>query len=198
MKRFETIAAMLFGLAFLVQAFAVALETLLRKLFNYSLQGVDELGGYILACAAALACAVALISRAHIRIDLLHDRFPLALRLVLNALSLLAIMVCALALLRMAWTALDESLLFHATAQTPWATPLWLPQTIWLGALGIFALVAFCEVVRFIRLALARRTGDINRFYGPRGSKEELEEEIEDLQARSTMVGNLQPPAGAP
>lgn len=184
MKRFETIAAMLFGLAFLVQAFAVALETLLRKLFNYSLQGVDELGGYILACGAALACAVALISRAHIRIDLLHDRFPSGLRLLLNAVSLVAIAACSLALLRMAWIALDESLLFNATAQTPWATPLWLPQTAWFGALGIFALVAVSEIIRFIRLAVARRGADLNRIYGPRGSKEELAEELEDLQAR--------------
>lgn len=193
MKRFETIAAALFGAVFLIQALAVAVETLLRKLFNYSLQGVDELGGYLLACGAALACAVALISRAHIRIDLLHDRLPQPLRIALNGLSLLCIALCAAALLRMAWVALDESLLFNATAQTPWATPLWLPQTAWLGALGIFGAVAVFELVRFARLALAGRSRDLNHFYGPRGSKEELQEELDDLRARGVSSDPVLP-----
>lgn len=184
MKRFESIAAGLFGVLFLIQALAVAVETLSRKLFNYSLQGVDELGGYFLACGAALACAVALIGRAHIRIDLLHDRFPRWLQTGMNGLSLLGIALCAGALLRMAWIALDESMLFNATAQTPWATPLWLPQTAWLIAIGIFTVVAVLELLRFLRLLVLRRINDINRVYGPRGSKEELQEELDDLQAR--------------
>ena len=45
MKRLESLAASIFGLAFLVLAIAVTIETIMRKVFNQSLQGVDELGG---------------------------------------------------------------------------------------------------------------------------------------------------------
>jgi len=66
MKKLEGLAASIFGLAFLVLAVAVTIETVMRKVFNQSLQGVDELGGYILALAGALSFSVALVARAHI------------------------------------------------------------------------------------------------------------------------------------
>lgn len=188
MKRFESLAADLFGLLFLLLGFAVAVETILRKVFNRSLQGVDELGGYILAIGAALSFAVALSARTHIRIDLIHDHLPRFLRLLLNLLALISIAVCSVALLWMAWFAMSESAALNATAQTPWATPLKYPQALWLGALGVFTIVCGFEIVRFARLALAGRSDEIDRRYGPRGSKEELEEELQDIAARGAMA----------
>ncbi len=185
MNRLENVAAALFGTAFLVLALLVALETVMRKVFNTSLQGVDELGGYILASGSALAMAAALVSRAHIRIDLLHDLAPLALRNVLNIAGMMALSVCAFMLLRMGWIALDESILFRATAQTPWATPLRLPQTAWVIALALFLLVSLVQLLRIGMLALRGNWVAMDRIYGPRGAKEELDEEIENLKQRS-------------
>src|SRR3954452_12290968 len=119
MKKLESVAASIFGLAFLVLAIAVTAETVMRKVFNQSLQGVDELGGYILAIAGAMSFAVALVARAHIRIDIVHDHLPALLRVVLNVLASVSILVCTVAILRMAWFAYDESAALGATAQTP-------------------------------------------------------------------------------
>src|SRR5262245_26149108 len=101
MKRLETLAATVFGFAFLGLAVAVMVETIMRKVFNRSLQGVDELGGYVLAIAGAMSLTVALVSRAHIRIDLIHELLPASLRTILNVLASLSILACAAALLRM-------------------------------------------------------------------------------------------------
>jgi TRAP-type C4-dicarboxylate transport system permease small subunit len=188
MKRFESLAADLFGLLFLLLGFAVAVETILRKVFNRSLQGVDELGGYILAIGAALSFAVALAARTHIRIDLIHDRLPRVLRLLLNVLALISITACSLALLWMAWFAMSESAALNATAQTPWATPLKYPQALWLAALGVFCVVCGFEILRLGRLVLGGRWDEIDRRYGPRGSKEELEEELQDIAARGAAA----------
>ena len=188
MKRLETLAASLFGLIFLGLAFAVATETTMRKLFNRSLQGVDELGGYALAVGAALCFAVALISRAHIRIDLLHERVPRCMRIVLNALALLSLAASAATLTWMAWYALDESILFNATAQTPWATPLRIPQSVWLAALVIFLLACLIEIGRFAFGLAQKRWSMLDQAFGPRGSKEELEEELSDLKARGVIA----------
>ncbi|MCX7152023.1 MAG: TRAP transporter small permease subunit [Proteobacteria bacterium] len=87
MKHLESVLATLFGLVFLYLSFAVAVETTMRKVFNQSLQGVDELGGYCLAVGAALAFTLALLSRAHIRIDLVHERLGRIPRAALNMLS---------------------------------------------------------------------------------------------------------------
>jgi TRAP-type C4-dicarboxylate transport system permease small subunit len=184
MKLLERIAAIVFGLAFVGLGLAVAVETVSRKVFNRSLQGVDELGGYILAVGASLAFAVALAGRAHIRIDLVHDHLPRFLRVPLNIVSVLAIAACAIGAAWMASIALRDTIDFNATAQTPWATPLKYPQGIWLAALVLFVAVAVIEVVRVLLLAMRGRFADIDRSYGPRGAKEELAEELADLEAR--------------
>jgi TRAP-type C4-dicarboxylate transport system permease small subunit len=184
MKRLEAVAAAIFGLGFLFLALAVATETVMRKVFNRSLQGVDELGGYILAAGAALALAAAVISRAHIRIDLLHDYAPRPLRIALNVAAALAMLASAVMLARMAWIALDESMLFNSTAQTPWATPLWIPQAIWLGALSTFGFAALALAAQLLWMALRGQWQQLDRNYGPRGAKDELEDELEDLRQR--------------
>jgi TRAP-type C4-dicarboxylate transport system permease small subunit len=185
LNRLENIAAAIFGTSFLLLALMVAVETVMRKVFNTSLQGVDELGGYILATSASLAMAVALVSRAHIRIDLLHDFAPRFLRNILNMLAMAALAACAILLLQMAWTALDESILFTATAQTPWATPLRYPQTAWVVALALLVAVSLFQLVKMGLLAARGNWAAIDRIYGPRGAKEELDEEVENLKQRS-------------
>lgn len=184
MPLFERVAAWLFGLVFVGLAFLVAVETIMRKVFVRSLQGVDELGGYSLAVGAALAIAVALRTRAHIRIDVVHDRLPRALRVLLNLIAYPALAVAAIALFVMAWYALKETIDFSSVAQTPWATPLKYPQGAWLAALAVFVIFAMVEALKVIALALAGRFREIDRSYGPRGAKDELDEELADLKAR--------------
>lgn len=191
MKSLERIASIVFGLVFLFLSLAVGVETVSRKVFNVSLQGVDELGGYCLAVGGALAFAVALSANAHIRIDLVHDRLARAPRILLNILSVLSLAVTALVLAWMAWLAFADSITFNATAQTPWATPLRYPQGVWVAALVLFLAIAAVLVIGVL-LALARgRWSQIDRQYSPRGSKDELEEELADLKARGadSMAG---------
>lgn len=189
MQTIERLSAWIFGLVFVTLAGFVAVETVMRKLFNRSLQGVDELGGYALAIGAALAFAIALSTRAHIRIDVVHDRLPKVLRVALNILALPTLAVAALAIALMAWYALAETISFSATAQTPWATPLKYPQALWLAALLVFVAVALIETLRLLGRVLAGRFDEIDHLYGPRGTKEELDEELADLKARSGLVG---------
>jgi len=184
----ERIAAWIFGIAFLGLAAAVATETFSRKVLNRSLQGVDELGGYVLAVGAALSFAVGLIGRSHIRIDLIHDRLPRLLRVALNLLAVALILIAALAVTYMAWIALTDSILFNATAQTPWATPLRIPQAAWVGALGLFCVVAMLQLVKVAGLLLTGRIDALDRHHGPRGAKEELADELADIEARKATA----------
>jgi TRAP-type C4-dicarboxylate transport system permease small subunit len=58
-QRLERLLANLFGLCFLGLSFLVTVETLLRKVFNFSLQGAAELGGYALAVGSAIGFGLA-------------------------------------------------------------------------------------------------------------------------------------------
>ncbi len=197
MKKLESLAASIFGIAFLVLAVAVTAETIMRKVFNQSLQGVDELGGYILALAGTMSLSVALVARAHIRIDIVHDHLPKALRWPLNVLASISIFLCALALLRMAWFAYDESSVLGATAQTPWATPLKYPQALWVVALALFVVVCAVEVFNIGTLLFKGDLRTIDRNYGPRTAREELEDELADMKVRG-VTAEVLPKGDAP
>jgi TRAP-type C4-dicarboxylate transport system permease small subunit len=188
MKHLERLASTVFGAAFLLLSLAVTVETALRKLANFSLQGVDELGGYCLAVGTGLAFAVALASGAHIRIDLVHDRLSKPLRILLNAVAVLTLAVVAAALAWMSWLALSDSIAFNSTAQTPWATPLRVPQAFWLGAMVVFVAVAVMLLVRLFGDMTRGRWTAIDRELAPRGADKELEEELADLAARTGEV----------
>lgn len=185
MKRIETILANLFGVIFLVLSFAVTIETLARKLFNFSLQGVDELGGYSLAIGSTLAFSLAVAGRNHIRVDVLHEKFPRTVKAALNWTSSVLLALLALLFAYVAWNVLSESHAYGSTAQTPWATPLVYPQSLWYAGLVVFALVASGFAARATWLLATRRIDRLNAEFHPKSAKEELKEELADLAQRS-------------
>ena len=183
-SRLSNALAHLFGYLMLVFAVIVTVETISRKLLGFSLQGVDELGGYALAVTSALAFTTALVERAHIRIDLLHMQFPRPLQALLNWLSVLLIAAFALLLMKVATDVLAETIEFNSTAPTPWATPLIWPQSFWYAALAIFALVSIVLAAHATYAFATQRWGELARLYGPKLADEEVKEELEDLSRR--------------
>jgi TRAP-type C4-dicarboxylate transport system permease small subunit len=172
--RIETLLATVFGGIFLGLSVVVAVETISRKLFNVSVQGADELGGYALAVGSTIAFSLALMGRNHIRVDVFHDRFPRAMQAALNWLSIAWI----------AFKVIGDTLQYGSTAQTPWATPLIWPQSVWYAGLVVFALVAIGYAVRATLLLLTNRMDTLNHDFHPKSTKEELKEELEDLAQR--------------
>lgn len=178
-----------FGLVFVALSFLVAVETVIRKLFNVSLQGADELGGYALAVGATIAFSLALMGRGHIRVDVFHDRLPRGLQVLLNWLSIVMLAAFAALLAWLAWFVIQDSASYKSVSQTPWATPLVIPQSVWLAGLIVFALVSIGYALRASWLLLRGEVAALNREFGPRSTKDEVDEELEDLKARSTDGG---------
>lgn len=182
--RIETLLATLFGGVFLVLAVVVAVETISRKLFNVSLQGADELGGYALAVGSTIAFSLALMGRNHIRVDVFHGRFPRSLQAALNWLSIVSLAVFGVFIAWIAFKVIGDTLQYGSTAQTPWATPLIWPQGVWFAGLVAFALVGLALAVRATTLLLGGRIDTLNHDFHPKSAKEELKEELEDLKQR--------------
>lgn len=173
-----------FGYMCLSLSILVGAETILRKVFNVSIQGADELGGYTLAIGSSLAFSVALVGRSHMRIDILHFRMPVKVQGVLNW---LAIVLVGLFGLLLAWTTsgiIRDTIEYHSTAPTPWATPLVYPQSAWYAGLMIFAALAVVLAARATKLLVSGRFAELNHDYQPKAAKEELEKELEDVAAR--------------
>jgi TRAP-type C4-dicarboxylate transport system permease small subunit len=188
-ERVENALATVFGLIFLGLAVVVTVETASRKLFNISLQGADELGGYALAVGSTIAFSLALMGRNHIRVDVFHERFSPRLQAWMNWFSIVSLAALGVFIAFVAFKVLGDTLQYRSTAQTPWATPLIWPQGVWYAGLIVFALVATGYALRASKLLFTGDLRTLNHDFHPKSAKEELKEELEDLAARQTGEG---------
>ena len=184
MNRLAIVLSWIFGGLLLGLSGLVAAETVARKLFNFSFQGADELGGYVLAVGGALGFTVALIERAHIRIDLLHHRFGRRTQACLNLGSSLVLAALGVFLARYGWLVIRDTLEYQSTAPTAWATPMIYPQAIWYACLLSFTVASLWLAWRALRRLLRGELDTLNREFHPKGALDELEEELQDLRRR--------------
>jgi TRAP-type C4-dicarboxylate transport system permease small subunit len=185
--RFENILGILFGTIFMTLVALVTVETIARKLFNVSLQGVDELGGYALAIGSTISFSLAVFGRNHIRVDVLHQHYPDWLKAVMNWLSAFSLAAFAVFLCWVAIQVLFDSVTYGSTAQTPWATPLIYPQSLWYAGLVMFAIVSVCFAVWATYLLFTGKEQELILEFQPKSAKEELKEELDDLAQRSNL-----------
>jgi TRAP-type C4-dicarboxylate transport system permease small subunit len=154
MRRIVDWLAILGGWALFIYCFAVATETIGRRFLNFSLQGVDEVGGYVMAIVSALGLSAALYSRAHVRIDLLLSHLPRRVAMWLNVGALLSLFLYGLLLLQRGWVVLAQSYSIRAISPTPLRTPMVLPQGLWEAALLLFVIAAGAQCMFAVRSAL--------------------------------------------
>jgi TRAP-type mannitol/chloroaromatic compound transport system permease small subunit len=185
--RLATWAVRIAGAMMLAAAILVSVDVLLRKFATLTVGGADELSGYAFVVGTSWALAFTLLRRANVRVDALYARLPERLAAMLDLLSLLSLLVFVGYLTWRASLVLQDSLLFSARATTPLATPLWIPQSLWLVGFGLF-LFTILPLITTVALALVR--GDrvtVRRLAGARTLEEEAVEE------RSHTLGLQQP-----
>jgi TRAP-type C4-dicarboxylate transport system permease small subunit len=182
--RLESVLATAFGVIFIGLAVVVTFETAARKLFNVSIQGADELGGYALAVGSTIAFSLALFGRNHIRVDVFHAKFSARVQALLNWLSIVMLAAFAVFIAWIAFKVLADTRAYGSTAQTPWATPLIIPQGFWYAGLVVFALVGCGLAWQATRLLLRGDISTLNTDFHPKSAKEELKEELDDLAVR--------------
>lgn len=185
MRLISNISAWLFGSAMLGLALFVTADVISRKFLGLSFEGADELGGYALAVGAGLSFVVAMVTRAHMRIDVVYARLSLGLRALLDCVALATLLCMAVLMMLLAWQMLADSLAYRSTAPTIWATPLAWPQSAWLGSLTLFVLICAMALFKAIRFALAGDWRQLNSRFGTSAEKDELEAELADLQRRA-------------
>jgi TRAP-type mannitol/chloroaromatic compound transport system permease small subunit len=154
-------------------------EMLGRKVLGFSLQGVDEIGSYTYGIVGAFGFAFALITRSHVRVDFLLSRFSVRIRSLLNLLAMLSLAALALLCLWRGYHVVADSIDLGSTAATPLATPMWIPQSIWLLGYLMFALVSGWAALDATRLFVRGATTDLNARFGPQTLEEEIEAETD-------------------
>ncbi len=184
MHHFARFASWVFGLSLVALSFFVAAETVARKLFNFSFEGADELGGYVLAIGSSLAFTVALVDRAHVRIDFLHRRLPATIRSVLDWLSIVSLALFGIFLVYVGRFVIADTIAYGSVAPTPWATPMIYPQAGWFAGYVLFAFVAVGLALYATYLLLRGRLDALSEAFDPKGVEDEIKEELDNVHAR--------------
>ena len=189
-------AALACGWWLIALSVATCIEMLGRKVLGFSLQGVDEIGSYTYAIVGSVGFAHTLITRSHTRVDFLISRFSPRVRSVLNLAAMLTLTALSLLCVWRGAAVVAESIDLKATASTPLATPMWIPQSLWLAGYVLFAVVAAWAACESLRLFLRGDHAGINDKFGPQTLDEEIEAETE-LQMQPSAAKEDEAPAMA-
>ncbi len=180
--------AFLAGSAVFILAFLIVTDIVARRVFRFSLQGTDELGGYVLAMVGSLGLAYVLLVRGFTRIDVMFRVLPPMVRAALHVLAYVTLAGLAAFFAWKAASEWHETWLFDAHANTPLQTPLWIPQGLWAIGMLVFALSALIQALRAL-LMLFTTPAQVEAEYGLL----QIEDELKDYR-RSSPTGT---PPGA-
>jgi TRAP-type C4-dicarboxylate transport system permease small subunit len=187
--RLGTLMGYVAGWGFIVCAGFITFDVLARRLLGFSSQATTELTGYALAFGISWALAHALTARAHIRIDVLINHLPAALRYPMHLLSLAALAVFVGFIAKGAYDLTDESLLFRATDISVLRTPLWIPQGLWAAGIAVFFVLIVLMLIENALLVLAGRGREAEALVHARTYEEEAAEALEAVGAAATKDG---------
>jgi TRAP-type C4-dicarboxylate transport system permease small subunit len=152
LKHLSVGMAVVAGLSVFVLAFFIATDVVARRLFDFSLQGSDEIGGYVLAMIAAIGFSYVLFERGFTRIDILVKIMPKPVGSVIHVLAYVSLAAIAIFFAQKAIHTLEDTLLFDSHSNTPLQTPLWIPQGIWVVGASFFAICATLYAFRALVL----------------------------------------------
>ena len=159
-------AVIIGGAAILLSGLMITADVIMRRILGLSTWGADELSYYALAISSSWAFAHAMLVKAHIRIDMLTMRASWPLRSASNIIALVSMGFLAL---MASWSILEEverAWSRGATSITRLATPLWIPQGLWLAGFVFFAITILLLLARVIAALVIERSHEIAERHG--------------------------------
>ncbi|MEI4472346.1 TRAP transporter small permease subunit [Frigidibacter sp. MR17.24] len=175
------VMALAAGWAYLATALFITGDVLARKFLGVSSGATTEISGYLLAFGISWSLAHGLAERAHIRIDLLVEKLPLAARVWAHLVALLALLALIAILVWSATNVLEETLLFDARDLSALRIPMIWPQGLWAFGMFMLALFAFALTLEVVLLLAAGRPLEIETLMRSRTAEDESEETIRAL-----------------
>ena len=185
--RFVRLLSVAGGWTLLILAMAIVVSSVFRKYFSISIQGLDEIGGYVLAIVGAIGFSLTFLERAHIRIEIVRSCLPRGWQAALDMLALSTMIFSALVLFWLGLLVAEQSVAMGAVAATLLRTPLIYPQLLWVGALGLFSFVTIYVALRCIPAVLRRDWDFVRERLGSEDIADEVARELADARRRSAL-----------
>ncbi len=166
------------GAALLLSAILISLDVIFRAAWKVTFFESFELSGYAFAIATATGMSYALVSKAHIRIELLYVKLPEKWRAWMDVWSYGAMAVVSGVLLYWCSQTVLGNFQSGARSNSSLAIPLAWPQAFWLVGIAWLALVAAIYALFGLVKCLGGKHGEAHRRLGMASLEEEIETEM--------------------
>lgn len=163
------------GLCVLV-SFVIAVAVVMRKMFNVSIVGADEISSFILAASCSWGFAFALLHRAHVRVESLQLVLPRRLCAILDIVGLILLGAFVAVIAWYTANVLALSIDMGALADML-DVPLWFPQAFWVAGFVVSVILAALLVIRSLIAFLAGDLAALQALIGSRSAVEEAAQE---------------------
>jgi TRAP-type C4-dicarboxylate transport system permease small subunit len=167
--------AWLGGAALLLSAGLISMDVVFRAVWKITYFESFELSAYAFAIATALGMSYAMVTKAHIRIELVYSFVPEKWRTWLDVWSYVGLSAVSLALLYWCATTVLANLQSGARSNSSLAVPLVLPQGIWLLGLAWLALLSTLFACYGLVRCLTGRSTEVHHVLGMASLQEEIE-----------------------
>jgi TRAP-type mannitol/chloroaromatic compound transport system permease small subunit len=184
-RRLSLIGVWIGGLLTLASALLISYDVIVRRIFGITMGGSDELSGYAFAISTSWALAYTALERANVRIDLVYQHMPIRVAALLDGIALVTLGVFSVYLTYHAHEVALQSWQQGSRANTPLATPLWLPQLLWVAGLAWFSMVL---ALMLVRASVAMASGDMATLKAVCGVKSVHEEADEEAATGIRLV----------
>lgn len=164
--RINRAIAVVAGVVLLATVALILVEVVLRQTPRGSIGGADEISGYVMGGVATWGFAFALTERAHVRIDILQMRLKPGPSGLFDLLALASLAAVVLVVTWHSWSVLGTTLARGSRANTPLATPLWIPQSVWFAGWVWLSVVAVVLLGCVATLVLSRSWEDVRAVAG--------------------------------
>ena len=165
------------GAMLLVCAMLITFDVTTRKFFGFSINGIDEISGYVFSITTSWALCYCVLNRSNIRIDALYRFLSTRLKTFLDLFGCLALLIFVGFLLHGAVVALTESIARGSISATGLSVPIWIPQSLWVFGIAMLFSSLLLQLVYSITLVLCSNYRRISEIAGIPSTKELIQSE---------------------
>lgn len=148
---------------------------------NWAFSGSDEISGYLFAIGTSWSLAHVLITRGHVRIDVLYNGFSPRVRAVLDIVSLIFLAVFVGALLERSFNVAATNLIELNRSNTNLRIPLAWSQVPWFAGILLFFVTIIVAILRSVDAFLRGDLATVNATAGVSSQDDEIEGELKGL-----------------
>ena len=168
--------ALVCGALCVLVSFMIAVAVVMRKVFNVSIVGADEISSFILAASCSWGFAFALLHRAHVRVESLQLVLPKRVCAILDIVGLILLGAFVAIIAWYTANVLALSIDMGALADML-DVPLWFPQAFWVAGFVVSVVLAVLLLIRSLMAFLAGDLAALQALIGSRSAVEEAAQE---------------------